>query len=290
MNIYKIENIKNKDCYIGSETINNSRWRTHISLLRRNIHHSIYLQRAFNKHGEDNFIFTLIETDIDDNIKLLEREQYYINTEKSKYNMCRIAGNTKGIFKTQEQKDKLAIISRKLYYSNDKSSVFTMKNKQHTEESKIKIGLGSKNKIISNETKLKLSCSMSIYKICEYNIDTLELIKTYGNIRETSDFYNVTTHKIKNRLRTKFGVFNGVILRYEYDKPVSLNNNNNKTPIFWYTKDGKYLGEFKSLTEAEKETNISVASISQSINKNYLAGGYKFSKNILGSSISIITT
>lgn len=220
MNIYKIENIKTKDCYIGSETNNNSRWRQHISRLRHNKHHSIYLQRGFNKYGEDNFTFILLETGITDNTTLLNREQFYIDSENSKYNMCKIAGNTKGITKTQEQKDKLAKISRILYFSNDKALKFTMKDKNHSNESKSKISLGNKNKLVTKETKLKMSLSKCVYKVCEYDIETLELIAIYPNICEASKNHRISTQKMKNYLNTKFGIFNGVILRYEHNKPI----------------------------------------------------------------------
>lgn len=290
MNIYKIENIITKDCYIGSETNDNSRWRQHISRLRRNCHHSIYLQRAFNKYGEINFLFSLIETGINDNKDLLEREQYYIDSEKSKYNMCRIAGNTSGILKTKEQKDKLASISRKLYYSNNKSDVFTMKNKQHSDKSKAKIGASNKNKIITDEMKSKISKSKSIYRIFVYDIETLEVLNIFSNVGEAANCYNSTTRKIKDYLNTKFGVFKGLIIRYEHDKPISPTKNNRLTPIIWSDKDGNYLGEFKSLVEAELKTKIPSASISQSINKNCLAKGYRFKKNTLGGAINIIAS
>jgi group I intron endonuclease len=283
MNVYKIENIITGDCYIGSETNDNSRWRQHISRLRRNCHHSIYLQRAFNKYGEINFVFSLIEVGINDNIILLQREQHYIDTENSKYNMCRIAGNTSGILKTKEQKDKLASISRTLYYSNNKSDVFTMKNKQHSDKSKAKIGASNKNKIITNEMKSKISKGKSIYRIFVYNIETLEVLNIFSNVGEAANFYNSPTRKIKDYLNTKFGIFKGSIIRYEHDKPISLTKNNRLTPIIWSDKDGNYLGEFKSLVEAELKTKIPSVSISQSINKNCLAKGYRFNKNIIAS-------
>lgn len=290
MNIYKIENIITKDCYIGSETNDNSRWRQHISRLRRNCHHSTYLQRAFNKYGEINFVFSLIEVGIGDNKTLLEREQYYIDNGNSKYNMCRIAGNTKGVFKTQEQKDHLSNKSRELYYKNNKSSVFSMKGKRHSDTSKKKISLGNKNKIVSEKTKSILSNKLAIYRIFVYDIDTLDCVNIFTNIGEAAKHYDSTTRKIKDYLNTKFGVFKGFIIRYENDKPISPTKNNRLTPIIWTDKNGNYLGEFKSLVEAQLKTGIPSGSISQSINKNCLAKGYRFTKNILGGAINIIAS
>lgn len=60
--IYLILNQINGKYYIGSTTNWKKRKRSHFKQLRKGIHHSLYLQRAFNKYGENNFIFILIET------------------------------------------------------------------------------------------------------------------------------------------------------------------------------------------------------------------------------------
>lgn len=58
--IYKITNIKNNKFYIG-QTINvKSRNYRHFYELKRNKHHSIFLQRSFNKHGVDCFKLEVI--------------------------------------------------------------------------------------------------------------------------------------------------------------------------------------------------------------------------------------
>lgn len=43
--------------YIGSAVNFKARWNTHRSQLRRSVHHSRHLQRAWDKHGEDKFSF-----------------------------------------------------------------------------------------------------------------------------------------------------------------------------------------------------------------------------------------
>ena len=56
--IYKIENLVNGKVYIGQTNGNgSSRRNSHLSLLRRNTHVNNHLQNAFNKYGEENFIF-----------------------------------------------------------------------------------------------------------------------------------------------------------------------------------------------------------------------------------------
>lgn len=53
--VYQIVNELNGHRYIGSSKNIQHRILTHRSSLRRNNHHSIYLQNAFNKYGDDNY-------------------------------------------------------------------------------------------------------------------------------------------------------------------------------------------------------------------------------------------
>jgi group I intron endonuclease len=58
--VYAIENKLNGRCYIGSASDYKSRWHTHRSTLRRGVHHSFVLQRAWDKYGEEAFTFKLL--------------------------------------------------------------------------------------------------------------------------------------------------------------------------------------------------------------------------------------
>ena len=59
--IYRIKNLKNKKCYYGSSKNIEKRWRTHSNNLKNGKHHNIHLQRSWDKYGEDNFVFELVE-------------------------------------------------------------------------------------------------------------------------------------------------------------------------------------------------------------------------------------
>lgn len=102
--IYKIINELNEDCYIGSSIKVKNRWSRHKKDLKKGNHHSIILQRAVNKYGLENFKFLLLETcpiEI-----LIEREQYYLDLEKPKYNMSPTAGSCLGCKQSEEVKEK----------------------------------------------------------------------------------------------------------------------------------------------------------------------------------------
>jgi hypothetical protein len=55
--IYKIQNKITGKCYVGSTLDKKSRWLDHKKRLIGNNHHSLKLQRAWNKYGLDNFSF-----------------------------------------------------------------------------------------------------------------------------------------------------------------------------------------------------------------------------------------
>ena len=60
--IYKIVCLSNNKIYIGYANDFYDRFHCHRKRLRRNIHENITLQRAYNKYGEESFLFEVIET------------------------------------------------------------------------------------------------------------------------------------------------------------------------------------------------------------------------------------
>lgn len=124
--VYKITNKINNKIYIGS-TNNCFRRiiREHKYKLINNKHENIYLQRAVNKYGIENFEFDVIEY-IDDKNMLIIREQHYLNNllfatennlkfKKLGYNINRIAENCLGVKRSDETKKKLSKVMKGKY-------------------------------------------------------------------------------------------------------------------------------------------------------------------------------
>ena len=126
--IYKILNLKDKKSYIGStSTIGfEKRWNKHVLDLNNDKHHSIYLQRAWNKYGKSNFDFIIVEECEKENC--LKREQYYIDKMEPEYNICKNAGSTLGIKLNENYCKRLKMIRK------GKSNPFY--GKHHTEKTK----------------------------------------------------------------------------------------------------------------------------------------------------------
>jgi len=99
--IYTITNTVNGKFYIGSASHLSMRWNYHKSKMRGNKSDCRILQKAWNKYGEENFTFRIIEL-VADKKNLLEREQFYLDSMKPVYNILKIAGSCLGVKRSKE--------------------------------------------------------------------------------------------------------------------------------------------------------------------------------------------
>jgi group I intron endonuclease len=113
--VYMIENIKTNKKYIGSSKDIHKRWSEHKALLIKGKHHSIKLQRSYNKtKNKEIYVFSIIEIINDTNL-LKEREQYWIDfydSFKNGYN-CSAVDNPSFTEKSERRKrknDKIKIL------------------------------------------------------------------------------------------------------------------------------------------------------------------------------------
>lgn len=84
--VYVLTNLVNGHQYIGSSMNIRHRLWAHRANLRHNKHHNPYLQNAWNKYGENNFDFSVLEKcTVEDRFK---REQFYVDSLKPVYNIC----------------------------------------------------------------------------------------------------------------------------------------------------------------------------------------------------------
>lgn len=93
--IYQIVNTVNGKRYIGSAKCFKVRWTKHLGDLRLSRHHSAYLQRSWNAHGADAFLFEIVE--FCDVAELIAREQAWIDAAKPEYNVSPTAANCTGV-------------------------------------------------------------------------------------------------------------------------------------------------------------------------------------------------
>lgn len=75
--IYQITNLRSGKIYIGQSLDVLARLRQHKYELRHGLHLNRYLQSAWNRYGESNFVFSVLEEVSEE--KLTEREKYWVD-------------------------------------------------------------------------------------------------------------------------------------------------------------------------------------------------------------------
>lgn len=102
--VYAIYCKSNNKLYIGSAVNFHARLKRHLYHLRNDKHHSIKLQRAFNKYEIENFIFIILENV--DKSELLDKESYWINhlnSYKNGFNCTDVCKKPKNFKLTSKQ-------------------------------------------------------------------------------------------------------------------------------------------------------------------------------------------
>ena len=198
--IYRIRNLVNGKVYIGSAVNIRHRWQLHIQQLRNNKHHSVKLQRAFNKYGEDNFTIEILEI-LEDRSLLLETEQKYMdkyNVVQEGYNVCPIAGSSLGVKRSEETRKKIGDLHRGRTWSEEAREKLrqALLGKHITEEHRQHIIEGKQ--FIREETREKLRNSSSCKPVV-----CLETRKRYRSASEAEREYNTSQGRLHNVLNKK---------------------------------------------------------------------------------------
>jgi hypothetical protein len=103
--VYRITCVNTDKIYIGSSNELDKRLRGHRSSLRAGKHRNPYLQRAWDKHGEEAFVFEIIERV--EVVDLLPHEQEWMDLTlcyepELGFNISRFASSTTGVKKIGE--------------------------------------------------------------------------------------------------------------------------------------------------------------------------------------------
>lgn len=169
--IYMWKNLLTGKIYIGSAQ-NIKRRLTgyyNVSFLEKNT--NMYICRSLLLHGYSSFGLSILE--YCSKKILIEREQYYINTLKPGYNICKTAGSTLGRLHSVEAKSK---ISRAKQGTNQgKNNSFF--GKVHSEGSKKQMSEVKLGTSLSDITKAKISVSKQGKKFTKEHIANLSASK-----------------------------------------------------------------------------------------------------------------
>lgn len=210
--IYRIRNRINNHSYIGSTFQLKTRRNRHFYELKKESHHSIHLQNAYNKYGQENFIFEIMEELLDTTVEdTLLREQYYFDTLNPEYNICKTAGSCIGVKRSNQTKEKII----KIFFSKREKCFPLFEEKYSIEE-------------ISEILNYSYNCVLRSYK--EYCLlNNIEFVKRppgqkvldtrdgkiYESIKEVSDVFEYNFGTLRRHLndlvenRTPFRLIEG---------------------------------------------------------------------------------
>lgn len=83
--VYAIRNRATGNLYVGSSEHVARRFRHHVNMLNRGVHHSSWLQHSWNKRGRDQFEFIVLEV-FPDGVSIVARESEFVRMLKPAYN------------------------------------------------------------------------------------------------------------------------------------------------------------------------------------------------------------
>ena len=152
--IYKITNLVNKKVYVGQSINIIIRWKDHIRTLNNGNSHSVLLQRAWDKYGQENFVFEILELCSEDELDELEIK--YISFYDSINNGYNIeSGGNRNKHLSDSTKKKLSDAKRGRRHSSETKQKMSesrmgennnMYGRYHSEETKTKISNSKKGK------------------------------------------------------------------------------------------------------------------------------------------------
>lgn len=175
------------------------------------------IHQALLKHGHDNFTLEILEYCLKD--ELLIRENYYFYLLKPEYNILKHAYSLLG-------------------YKHTGKSIDKMKLKKVSPENKLLLSLTHKNKIVSDETRAKLSAAISDFKkrnplseekLAKFKADTIKRvgvaitvtntqtneIKNFNNKTEAGQYIGVTRQAITNSIKRNTPIKNIFIIKQD---------------------------------------------------------------------------
>jgi len=232
--IYKILNLVNNKYYIGSAKNLYVRFHGHLSKLHKNIHDNEHLQRSWNKYGEDNFKFYILEETKSEEYRIIEQKYLDIikNDRPNCYNMKFVV----------EGSDSICMCSPKtrLKISNSKKGTIPynkgipMTNKQ--------------KKLISKIRLYKYGILIDIYK------NTGEFIETKLGIKSVIKKYNISEGMLFGILNGKRYSGKGYVFRRskipytqnEIEHIKTINNQRNGISIDVYDTNKNFIETIKS--------------------------------------------
>lgn len=260
--IYKFTNKINGKIYIGSAKNLRKRFVQHRSNLRLNSHHSSHFQNAYNKYGENEFLYEIIEN-VENFDDLITREQYYLDTLlfakdyvnkvnnkfiELGYNINPNASNRLGTIQSLDSIKKSIINNDRIY------PVLQFDFKGQFINEFISTGEASKNLNISRS---------SIYNCCK------------GNQEYSGNFFFIFKKDLEKYEKYFSSLKDDPFIPQVWNKGKSIRPNKNDCLIV-FDRYGRFIKTFAYQTDVAKFINCTTANLSKSKNLKVIKNYYVF--------------
>lgn len=223
--IYKIENKVNGKVYIGQSIDIEKRWKCHTSYLNSGIHHNKHLQSAWDKYGEENFEFKLVEECDAENLN--QKEIYWIDyydsyINKNGYNLT--FGGDGGRTIDQETIQKIYDLYNDGFIATEISEHLDIYIKTVYKYLKI----GTENGLCNYDAKRDMC------KVHSKKIVCLNTKKIYESITDAENEYDIV------------GIYECCIHKVNY-----CGKDDNGNALFWM-----YFDEYKTISKEEIDAYV----------------------------------
>lgn len=234
--VYAIINMLNNHKYVGSSKDIRKRLYQHRCKLNNNTHHSVHLQRAFNKYGSDKFYVCILEVcqPVRDTLIFLEQKYLDLNPE---YNIAKIA------------------------YSPAQSTQSDSARKKRSVKLK---GRKRSKEFCENLSKARMNKFGKA--VDQFDLEG-NFIRTFVNTAQASRFcgdYTTRGVAIQDCCKGKGKQAHGFQWRWHSSNPVNIGEyishsmdviNNSKRRICKYTMNGELIKEYESISDAARDMN-----------------------------------
>lgn len=263
--IYCIENKIDGKMYIGQSFNIQRRWQEHIKMLNKGKHHNRFLQRAWDKYGEDNFDFYIVEQlytsprVVYDVLEIYYISEYCTNNNQYGYNLTMGGEGVVGYKFTKEQREKISKVQLGKSLSEECKKRLSLAHKE-----KIKNGYKPKTdhlKKFVEEQKIPIDC---------YDRDG-NYLKTYESIQEAGRVLNLEATNICKVLKRKHSNIKGYVFYYCNDpKPdkMEIFLRCSRCPMILYDENYNEIKIFHDCGECGQYIGISNNTVSHDCKDN----------------------
>lgn len=275
--IYSITNIVNNKIYIGSSKDIYRRWVEHKNKLNQNKHRNRYLQFAWNKYGEENFSFKIIELCNEKDLFINEQKWYdFYNSgdEKYGYNLSKIARcpsyrATLDTLKNGKQTITYEQFINIIYYLENTTIAISEIAKMLNAPERTVYQIYSKKQykeLVKDKIFIKRGYNQNCILTEKQVLEIIDRLKNNEFNSDISKDYGVSSNTIDDIRHHKTWTY--LTKNIEFDDISTRKRPGKSKPIIQYDLFGNFVKRWDNARRIQDELGISYKQISQVCNGN----------------------